>query len=81
MSAGAAMVGSAFGPTNPFQAGIALKLAQLPLLSGAGVRLALFVAALAIWIALTMRHAVRHPRAALVWRRHDDGTDDRARPC
>ena len=34
MSAGAAMVGSAFGPTNPFQAGIALKLAQLPPLSG-----------------------------------------------
>ena len=30
MSAGAAMIGSAFGPTNPFQAGIALKLAQLP---------------------------------------------------
>ena len=30
MSAGAAIVGSAFGPTNPFQAGIALKLAQLP---------------------------------------------------
>ena len=30
MSAGAAMVGSAFGPTNPFQAGIALRLAELP---------------------------------------------------
>jgi hypothetical protein len=26
MSGGAAMIGSAFGPTNPFQAGIALKL-------------------------------------------------------
>ena len=30
MSAGAAWVGAAFGPTNPFQAGIALKVAQLP---------------------------------------------------
>ena len=36
MSAGAAMIGSAFGPTNPFQAGIALKLAQLPPLAGGG---------------------------------------------
>ena len=43
MSAGAAMVGSAFGPTNPFQAGIALKLAELPPLSGGGLRLAMFV--------------------------------------
>ena len=29
MSAGAAMIGSAFGPTNPFQAGIAMQLAEL----------------------------------------------------
>ena len=35
MSAGAAMIGSAFGPTNPFQAGIAMKLAELPPISGA----------------------------------------------
>ena len=35
MSAGAAMLGSAFGPTNPFQAGIALKLAE----AGANVAL------------------------------------------
>src|SRR3954465_11422360 len=57
MSAGAAMVGSAFGPTNPFQAGIALKLAQLPPLAGGGVRLAMFVAAVAAWIGWTLRHA------------------------
>jgi len=60
-SARAAIVGSAFGPSNPFQAGIALKLAQLPLLSGAGVRMAPLVVALTIWIALMMRHALRHP--------------------
>ena len=30
MTTGAAAVGSAFGPSNPFQAGIAMKLAQLP---------------------------------------------------
>src|SRR5581483_10451461 len=47
MSAGAAMIGSAFGPTNPFQAGIALKLAQLPPLTAGGLRLAAFAAAVA----------------------------------
>ncbi len=57
MSTGAAMVGGAFGPTNPFQAGIALKLAQMPLLGRGGLRLAMLVAGLAIWIALTMYHA------------------------
>jgi uncharacterized ion transporter superfamily protein YfcC len=59
MSAGAAMVGSAFGPTNPFQAGIALKLAQLPPLGRGGLRLAMLVVGLGLWIALTMRHAIR----------------------
>ena len=33
MSLGAAVVGSAFGPTNPFQTSAALKFAQLPPLS------------------------------------------------
>lgn len=59
-SLGAAAVGSAFGPSNPFQAGIALKLAQLPLLSGAGLRLAMLAAGWTGWVALTMRHASRH---------------------
>ena len=58
MSAGAAMVGSAFGPTNPFQAGIALKLAELPPLSGAGLRLGMWVVGVSVWIAWTMRYVV-----------------------
>ncbi|HVZ23392.1 MAG TPA: hypothetical protein VG871_20105 [Vicinamibacterales bacterium] len=62
MSLGAAAVGSAFGPTNPFQAGIALKLAQLPPLGRGGLRLTMLVAGLAVWIALTMMHAARHRR-------------------
>jgi uncharacterized ion transporter superfamily protein YfcC len=59
MSAGAAMVGSAFGPTNPFQAGIALKLAQLPPLSSGGLRLGMFVVSFVLWVGWTMRYAVR----------------------
>jgi uncharacterized ion transporter superfamily protein YfcC len=62
MSAGAAMIGSAFGPTNPFQAGIALKLAELPPLAGGGIRLVTLVVGFAIWVAWTMRHAVRNPQ-------------------
>jgi uncharacterized ion transporter superfamily protein YfcC len=60
MSVGAAGVGSTFGPTNPFQASIALKLAQLPLLSGWQIRLAAWGIALALWIAWTIRYAQRH---------------------
>ncbi|MCC7007228.1 MAG: YfcC family protein [Acidobacteria bacterium] len=65
MSAGAAMIGSAFGPTNPFQAGIALQLAELPPLSGAGVRLAALLAATSLWTWWTMRYARRRRLAAV----------------
>ncbi|MEP6491794.1 MAG: Na+/H+ antiporter NhaC family protein [bacterium] len=57
MSAGAAMIGSAFGPTNPFQAGIAMKIAQLPPTAAGALRITMFVVALALWIAWTMRYA------------------------
>jgi uncharacterized ion transporter superfamily protein YfcC len=57
MSAGAAMVGSAFGPTNPFQAGLALKLAQEPPMADAGLRLSMFAVGLLLWIIVTVRHA------------------------
>jgi uncharacterized ion transporter superfamily protein YfcC len=60
MSAGAAMVGSAFGPTNPFQAGIALKLAQLPPFGRGGLRFVMLAAGLALWIAWTMWHATKY---------------------
>ncbi|HEY4217939.1 MAG TPA: hypothetical protein VGM67_12430 [Gemmatimonadaceae bacterium] len=59
MSAGAAMIGSAFGPTNPFQAGIAMKLAQLPPGSGFALRFGMLVAAFALWVGFTMRHAAK----------------------
>ena len=47
ISVGAAGVGAAFSPINPFQAQIAQKLAGLPLLSGAGFRTAVMALALA----------------------------------
>lgn len=54
MSTGAAAIGSAFGPTHPFQAGIAIKLAQLPPMSGGSLRWAMCAAAFALWVAWTM---------------------------
>jgi len=59
MSLGAAAVGAAFSPINPFQVGIAQQLAQLPLLSGSLFRLAFLAAALGIWIWGTSRCAAR----------------------
>jgi uncharacterized ion transporter superfamily protein YfcC len=59
MSFGAAAVGAAFSPINPFQVGIAQKLAQLPLLSGSLFRLAFLALALGLWIWGTLRHALR----------------------
>jgi uncharacterized ion transporter superfamily protein YfcC len=59
MSVGAAAVGSAFSPINPFQVGIAQQVAQVPLFSGAVFRTATLFLALALWIAGTMRHALR----------------------
>jgi uncharacterized ion transporter superfamily protein YfcC len=59
MSAGAAFVGSAFSPINPFQVQIAQRLAELPLLSGAAFRIVFLVLALAFWIGATMRWAAR----------------------
>lgn len=49
MSVGAAGVGSAFGPTNPFMTGIALRFAGLPALSQGGLRFGALIAACAVW--------------------------------
>ena len=59
MSLGAAIVGGAFSPVNPFGVGIAQKLAELPLVSGWGIRLVALAAALSVWIGGTLRHARR----------------------
>lgn len=64
MSVGAAVVGAAFGPTNPFQTGIALRFAGLPPLSQPELRVGLLLAAVAVWIGWTLCMASRDtPRA------------------
>jgi uncharacterized ion transporter superfamily protein YfcC len=63
MSLGAAAVGAAFSPVNPFQVIIAQKVAELPSASGFGFRVAFLVPALGLWIAGTMYHG-RKTRAA-----------------
>jgi uncharacterized ion transporter superfamily protein YfcC len=57
MSLGAAGVGAAFSPMNPFGIGIAQTLAELPLMSGWQFRVAVLIPAVAIWTLGTMRHA------------------------
>src|SRR5574338_290703 len=59
ISIGAAAVGAAFSPVNPFQAQIAQKVAGVALLSGWAYRSLMLATALAIWIAGTWRHAAR----------------------
>jgi uncharacterized ion transporter superfamily protein YfcC len=59
MSIGAAAVGAAFSPVNPFQVVIAQQIADVPLFSASAFRMAVFVPALAIWTWGTMRHARR----------------------
>ena len=57
VSIGAAGVGAAFSPINPFQVGIAQKLAGLPLLSASGYRIVFLLIAVGMWIFATMRYA------------------------
>ena len=59
ISIGAAGVGAAFSPINPFQVQIAQKLAGVPLLSGFVFRSCVLAIAVAGWIAGTWRHAIR----------------------
>jgi len=75
MSAGAAFVGSAFSPINPFQVAIAQQLAELPLMSGAAFRIVFLLIALTFWIGMTMRYA-RRTRGDIV-----PSADDGAAPA
>jgi uncharacterized ion transporter superfamily protein YfcC len=59
MSLGAAAVGASFSFINPFQVGIAQKVAELPSLSGWGFRSVVLALAWLIWTAGTVRFARR----------------------
>ncbi|MEN8800239.1 MAG: YfcC family protein, partial [Flavobacteriaceae bacterium] len=57
MSFGAAVVGSAFSPMNPFAVVLAQKEAELPLLSGLEFRLVFLIVALIAYIIFLWRYA------------------------
>lgn len=59
MSVGAAAVGAAFGPTNPFQTGIALRFVEMPPMTIPLIRFGLLLAAVIVWIAWTLVMASR----------------------
>lgn len=65
MSLGAAAVGAAFSPVNPFQVLVAQKVAELPPASGLGFRTGFLIPALGLWILGTMVHARRTRSAPL----------------
>jgi uncharacterized ion transporter superfamily protein YfcC len=60
VSMGPAALGSSFSPMNPFQVVIAQGAAGIPTGSGTGFRVVFLVAALTLWIVLTLRYAARH---------------------
>jgi len=60
VSIGAAAVGAAFSPVDPFEVIIAQKVAQLPAQSGFGFRMLFLIPAMLLWIWGTMRYAKRH---------------------
>lgn len=62
VSVGGAAVGSAFGPTNPFQTGIALRFAELPPFSQPVLRTVAFVLAVAVWCGWVVYGASREAR-------------------
>ncbi|WP_373019328.1 YfcC family protein [Muriicola sp.] len=57
MSFGAAVIGSAFSPMNPFAVVLAQKEAELPLLSGLNFRLAFLILVLVLYLLFLWRYA------------------------
>jgi len=66
MSIGAAFVGAAFSPINPFQVVIAQQVAEVPRLSGWAFRTVVLAIGLIVWIAATMRYASRTRGPAVI---------------
>jgi uncharacterized ion transporter superfamily protein YfcC len=60
VSFGAAIIGGAFSPMNPFAVLIAQKISGVPLLSGSGFRLVVMLAALGLWVLMLIRYGNRN---------------------
>jgi uncharacterized ion transporter superfamily protein YfcC len=60
ISFGAAVIGSAFSPINPFAVVIAQELAELPFLSGSGFRIIVLLIAFSLWMTVIIRYANRN---------------------
>ena len=71
ISAGAAFVGSAFSPINPFQVLIAQDAAGVIPVSGWAFRVVFLLIALVFWIGMTIRYAVRTRVAPEIGRTED----------
>ena len=57
ISYGAAILGAAFSPVNPFAVVIAQKTGDLPFLSGSGYRLIILLIAFITWMVIIIRYA------------------------
>jgi uncharacterized ion transporter superfamily protein YfcC len=57
ISYGAAVIGSAFSPVNPFGVVLAQKIADVPFLSASGFRALVFVLAFVLWMIVVIRYA------------------------
>lgn len=60
ISFGAAIIGSAFSPVNPFAVVIAQEVAEVPFLSGSNFRLAVLFVAFVLWMILVIRYGNKH---------------------
>jgi uncharacterized ion transporter superfamily protein YfcC len=60
ISLGAAVIGSAFSPVNPFAVVIAQDLAEVPFLSGSGFRLVMLLIAFTLWMVVVIRYGNRN---------------------
>lgn len=57
ISFGAAVIGSAFSPINPFAVVIAQELAEIPFLSGSEFRIVVLLLAFSLWMLIIIRYA------------------------
>ncbi len=60
ISFGAAVIGAAFSPINPFGAVIAQKIAEVPFLTDVAYRMMIFFIAFSLWMTIVIRYGNKH---------------------